>query len=60
MNTGAYKFIGRIVAILAATTVPAFGNPVAGQGTWQTTLQARDLDRNLHRRSVSAHTPEGE
>lgn len=46
MNTGAYKFIGRIVAILAATTVPAFGNPVAGQGTWQTTLQARDLDRN--------------
>jgi hypothetical protein len=34
------------LAPLALATLPADAGPVPGQGTWQTTLHARDLDGN--------------
>jgi hypothetical protein len=37
-----------LVVVLAAVSMPqAYGAGVSGQGTWETTLQARDLDGNL-------------
>ena len=43
------KYCGAWLAAAAATLIlatPAQAAPVPGQGTWQTTLQARDLDGN--------------
>jgi hypothetical protein len=41
-----HSFGTTCVAVLTLVSMPAVAAPVSGQGTWETTLQARDLDGN--------------
>jgi uncharacterized protein (TIGR03382 family) len=39
-------FFALLCTFLAAASIPAAAVPVPGQGTWETELEARDIDRN--------------
>lgn len=42
-----HRFAAAVLFVIAALSMTAHAVPVSGQGTWETTLQGRDLDGNL-------------